>query len=795
MGALILSRWVWFLVGAGMVVGAGEGTMSSAQALVSTSPLRIDANGQPDKASMDTVSGEAEAVLENRARLGDGLAAFEVAGRYWSGTKGVAQDAKQALANWEIAGQAGIPVAQVDVARLYEGGKNVPADMVKAKLWWGKVATNASTPASLEQEAALRYGNLLAMDLGAEKPDFPASVMWLQKAVDLGSLDAMNLLGFDYLKGRGVPVDTAKAFALQKQAADGGVASAEFNVGWFYETGTQVREDFKVAIEWFLKASRLNYIEADSELARLQMYGRGTPVDFAKAREFARKIETDGDASRSHFLLAEIAKAEDAERAQKAAKEKSALAEAERKTTSEVALVVSQVSPSLVLPMSWEPDGSGFRVASGFTGNDILPVPRASVTDWTTVHFTSVEDAYRTTCFFIEASLPCIKMHGKFSSTMRGTPQVEVQILYFLPGTSASTIGTLFDEIAKRLTAVGSTAAIDRPTPKEIAEDKHLLKTQVAEYKREHKGPSMFGAILSGVVDAAAPLTANADPNAIQNTANQQVADIQAKQAQAQAAQAAAAQRQAQAAQAAEQRRQEQIAAQQQAQEAAQRQAARVPPSTTTAVAANSTVNTTVSQRPASSGTAAPPVCADLGVNGNPNCITPAQSQQMQRQQQANMQTCPASGTVSGKGYWAACDAYMGERVACTPGQQVPIIKPAAAPASCGPAQSSGDQGASGGVYGPPEAACIRITTNADGYPVFTNTCSIRLRYFWTPLHPSKGEFAEQNGYLDPGQTDTGAEAKGEEVRVYACQDGYLVVGPDNRAITGVVAGYRCLKP
>jgi len=163
------------------------------------------------------------------------------------------------------------------------------------------------------------------------------------------------------------------------------------------------------------------------------------------------------------------------------------------------------------------------------------------------------------------------------------------------------------------------------------------------------------------------------------------------------------------------------------------------------------------------------------------------------------MQVCPASGFVPGPGHYAACDAYVGERLYCSPGQSIPIQTPAPPPASCGATASTSNTNAGGSASptdGPPEAACIQLSSDPTNiYPVFHNTCSFAVKYFWTPFKTPAGGYAEQNGILQPGETQTGAEAAVGGYRVYACQINYLVVGPDGSPITGVVNGFRCVKP
>jgi hypothetical protein len=190
------------------------------------------------------------------------------------------------------------------------------------------------------------------------------------------------------------------------------------------------------------------------------------------------------------------------------------------------------------------------------------------------------------------------------------------------------------------------------------------------------------------------------------------------------------------------------------------------------------------------SGTAPPPNCVDLG---NGRCVTPAEYRQMQAQQgNFPTQVCPSSGFIPGPGHYAACDAYIGERYFCTPGQRVRVYSPAPPPASCGGGGSNNGNSngpVAHGPDGPSEVACIDRSKDAYGHPIFYNHCPFAVRYYWTPLNPAPGDYKAFNGDLGPGETNTGAVALGE-YRMYACQEG----GPDGRVITQYVSGFRCVK-
>jgi len=268
-------------------------------------------------------------------------------------------------------------------------------------------------------------------------------------------------------------------------------------------------------------------------------------------------------------------------------------------------------------------------------------------------------------------------------------------------------------------------------------------------------------------IQPAAP----SDPNAIQNATNQQLANIQARQAQLQPPQ------------------------QRPLQTASAKAVASFP------------VNPPAKPLP-SSGTAPPPACVDLGPG---NCMPIAQYQQMQAQKKQGVvlnTLCPASGFVPGVMTHPSPDVALG--VQCKPGSVIYIngvpqfdtTNGSTTGTGGGLGTGAGNGGSENGVSsanptdGPSEVGCIQLSSDpTNTYPVFHNTCSFQIKYFWTPFHPAAGEFAEQNGILQPGETQTGAESAVGGYRVYACQTNYIVAGPDGSPITQVVSGFRCMKP
>ena len=74
-----------------------------------------------------------------------------------------------------------------------------------------------------------------------------------------------------------------KAAKWFREAAEQGVASAQYNLGLCYENGTGVAQDAKEAVKWFRKAAVQEYADAQLVLGLCYLYGRGVAQDEQEA--------------------------------------------------------------------------------------------------------------------------------------------------------------------------------------------------------------------------------------------------------------------------------------------------------------------------------------------------------------------------------------------------------------------------------------------------------------------------------------------------------------------------------
>lgn len=149
-----------------------------------------------------------------------------------------------------------------------------------------KTAVHLWTPLAIDDNAAAQYGlsRMYRNGWGVEADDAIA-LNWARRAVDLGYVDANNVLGALYATGHAVPKDEAKAAKLFRLAAENGLNWAQLNLADANLHGWGVQPDDREAFIWYHRAADQGIVRAMRTVAFLYGVGRGTPqsyVDSAK---------------------------------------------------------------------------------------------------------------------------------------------------------------------------------------------------------------------------------------------------------------------------------------------------------------------------------------------------------------------------------------------------------------------------------------------------------------------------------------------------------------------------------
>lgn len=197
------------------------------------------AEGATPAASQPVVAGPLaprNVTLEQAAQSGDLTAQYELAlQRLASGRS------QEGVTLLRRAADRGFAMAQYRLAKLYERGEGVSADLAVAR-------------------------------------------QWTERAAGAGNRRAMHDLGVYFARGEGAPLDEAAAFRWFRQAAELGVADSQYNLGVLYQQGRGVNVSASEAMFWFLVAARQGDQDAGARATALEAQLPPNQVEQARAR-------------------------------------------------------------------------------------------------------------------------------------------------------------------------------------------------------------------------------------------------------------------------------------------------------------------------------------------------------------------------------------------------------------------------------------------------------------------------------------------------------------------------------
>gem|GEM_PF-1195518 len=179
--------------------------------------------------------------LEAAAQSGDAVALYELGLQRLS-----ANHANEGITLLRRAADGGLAMAQYRMAKLYERGEGVPADLSIAR-------------------------------------------QWTERAAASGNRRAMHDLGVYFARGEGAPLDEGAAFRWFRQAAELGVADSQYNLGVLYQQGRGVGASTSEALFWFSVAARQGDSDAAAHATALE--AQLSPQQVQQARDRAEAFQ------------------------------------------------------------------------------------------------------------------------------------------------------------------------------------------------------------------------------------------------------------------------------------------------------------------------------------------------------------------------------------------------------------------------------------------------------------------------------------------------------------------------
>ena len=233
-----------------------------------------------------TTSSSPKDWLQLRAEQGDAEAQYNL-GRMYDTGKGIPMDAVKAAFWFRKAAEQQHADAQHSLGLMYEYGLGVPENDIQAVFWYRKAAEQGHA------EAQHFLGHMYDDGEGVPVDDVQA-VSWYRKAAEQGYAGAQYTLGVKYALGKGVPMDGVQAVSWYRKAAEQGYARAQYTLGSTYDDGYRVPEDDVQAVSWYRKAAEQGYARAQYRLGVMYFNGEGVPADDIQAYAWVNLAAAQG---------------------------------------------------------------------------------------------------------------------------------------------------------------------------------------------------------------------------------------------------------------------------------------------------------------------------------------------------------------------------------------------------------------------------------------------------------------------------------------------------------------------
>ena len=124
-----------------------------------------------------------------------------------------------------------------------------------------------------------------------------------RQSAEQGNAEAQNSLGFMFQTGKGVLQDYKKAVEWYKKSAEQGNAEAQNNLGFMYSEGYGVLQDYKLAAEWIQKSAEQGNATGQLSLGNLYFFGHGVEIDHSKSAEWWKKSAEQGNETAKNNLI------------------------------------------------------------------------------------------------------------------------------------------------------------------------------------------------------------------------------------------------------------------------------------------------------------------------------------------------------------------------------------------------------------------------------------------------------------------------------------------------------------
>ena len=117
----------------------------------------------------------------------------------------------------------------------------------------------------------------------AHSGDFKTALEEWAPLAEQGIASAQYSLGFMYQNGQGVLQNYKAVVKWYTLAAEQGFARAQHNLGFMYDNGQGVLQNYKTAVKWYTVAAEQGFAGAQNNLGLMYENGQGVLIDAKRA--------------------------------------------------------------------------------------------------------------------------------------------------------------------------------------------------------------------------------------------------------------------------------------------------------------------------------------------------------------------------------------------------------------------------------------------------------------------------------------------------------------------------------
>ena len=130
----------------------------------------------------------------------------------------------------------------------------------------------------------------------AKLGDFKTAFRYWQPIAQLGNTKARHNIGYLYEKGLGVEQNYAEAVNWYRLAAEQDYMESQNNLGTMYEKGHGVVRNYTEALKWYTLAAKQNFDIAKYNLGNMYEFGRGVSKDNQETIKWYQSAAEQGNA-------------------------------------------------------------------------------------------------------------------------------------------------------------------------------------------------------------------------------------------------------------------------------------------------------------------------------------------------------------------------------------------------------------------------------------------------------------------------------------------------------------------